>query len=99
MKAMRDAAAASILDAALEEYAACPWDPAALHDVTLAIGERHGLKLSKAQAPIRVAVTGRSVGLPLFESLHALGRDRTLERLRAARQRLSSPPPAPGRTP
>jgi glutamyl-tRNA synthetase len=31
-----------------------------------------------------VAVTGRSVGLPLFESLEVLGRDRTLARLRAA---------------
>jgi glutamyl-tRNA synthetase len=33
-------------------------------------------------------VTGRSVGLPLFESLEVLGRERTLERLRAARDRL-----------
>ena len=41
-------------------------------------------QLSKAQAPVRVATTGRSVGPPLFESLEALGRDRTLSRLRAA---------------
>jgi len=33
---------------------------------------------------VRVAVTGRSVGLPLFESLELLGRDRTLERVRRA---------------
>ena len=45
-------------------------------------------QLSKAQAPVRVATTGRSVGPPLFESLEALGRERTLERLRAARSRL-----------
>jgi glutamyl-tRNA synthetase len=45
-------------------------------------------QLSKAQGPIRVATTGRSVGPPLFESLEALGRDRTLARLRAARGRL-----------
>lgn len=45
-------------------------------------------QLSKAQGPVRVATTGRSVGPPLFESLQALGRDRTLERLRAARERL-----------
>ena len=45
-------------------------------------------QLSKAQGPIRVATTGRSVGPPLFESLEALGRDRTLARLRAARERL-----------
>jgi glutamyl-tRNA synthetase len=53
------------------------------------VGERHGLKLAKAQAPIRVAVTGRSVGPPLFESLAVLGRDRVLDRLRAARARLA----------
>jgi glutamyl-tRNA synthetase len=45
-------------------------------------------QLSKAQAPVRVAVTGRSVGPPLFESLEALGAARTLARLRAARERL-----------
>jgi glutamyl-tRNA synthetase len=78
----------AILDDALAEYADVDWEPAALHDLTLAIGERHGLKLGKAQAPIRVAVTGRTVGPPLFESLAVLGRDRTLARLRAARDRL-----------
>ena len=35
---------------------------------------------------MRVAVTGRSVGPPLFESLELLGRDETLRRLRAARE-------------
>jgi glutamyl-tRNA synthetase len=45
-------------------------------------------QLSKAQGPVRVATTGRSVGPPLFESLEALGRERTLARLRAARDRL-----------
>ncbi len=45
-------------------------------------------QLSKAQGPVRVATTGRSVGPPLFESLEALGRERTLSRLHAARARL-----------
>ena len=45
-------------------------------------------QLSKAQGPVRVAVTGRSVGPPLWESIAALGRDRTLQRLRATRDRL-----------
>ena len=57
------------------------WSAPALHEATLAVGEAHGLKLGKAQAPIRVAVTGRTVGPPLFESLTALGRERTLERV------------------
>src|SRR5947208_1519774 len=40
-----------VLDDALEQYAACEWSAAVLHEVTLAIGERHSLKLAKAQAP------------------------------------------------
>jgi len=49
---------------------------------------RYEVKLGKAQAPVRVAVTGRTVGPPLFESLEVLGRDETLVRLRAAADRL-----------
>lgn len=80
--------AAAIVDDAIAELATTPWQTDALHQATLAIGERHGLKLNKAQAPIRVAVTGRTVGPPLFESLRVLGRERTLERLKAARARI-----------
>jgi glutamyl-tRNA synthetase len=45
-------------------------------------------QLSKAQGPVRVATTGRSVGPPLFEALEALGRERTLDRLQEARAKL-----------
>ncbi len=34
------------------------------------------------------AVEGRHAGLPLFDSIHLLGRERALGRLRAARERL-----------
>jgi glutamyl-tRNA synthetase len=44
-----------------------------------------GLKPRKAFGPIRVAVTGSTVSPPLYESLELLGRDRSLGRLRAAR--------------
>ncbi|MEU3610415.1 glutamate--tRNA ligase, partial [Streptomyces sp. NPDC035033] len=54
------------------------------------VGEQHGLKLGKAQAPVRVAVTGRTIGLPLFESMELLGRDRVLARLDAAGERLAA---------
>jgi glutamyl-tRNA synthetase len=75
---------ADVLREAAAAFADCAWDAETLKDTTLAIGERHGVKLGKAQAPIRVAVTGRTVGLPLFESLEALGRERTLPRLERA---------------
>jgi glutamyl-tRNA synthetase len=45
-------------------------------------------QLSKAQGPVRVAISGRTVGPPLFESLAVLGPDRTLSRLRSTRSRL-----------
>ena len=44
-----------------------------------------GLKPRVAFGPVRVAVTGRTVSPPLFESIELLGRERTLARLRAAR--------------
>ncbi len=89
-KAMRLPAAA-LLDDVIHGYDEVVWDAGALHGLTREIAERRGLKLAKAQAPIRVAVTGRSVGPPLFESLVALGRDETRARLVRARQRVAEP--------
>ncbi|GGD17351.1 glutamate--tRNA ligase [Nocardioides daphniae] len=43
-----------------------------------------GLKPRKAFGPVRIAVSGRKVSPPLFESIELLGRDRTLARLRLA---------------
>jgi glutamyl-tRNA synthetase len=48
-----------------------------------------GLKPRVAFGPIRVAVSGRRVSPPLFESLELLGRERTLARLDAAIARIS----------
>ncbi|OBB74255.1 glutamate--tRNA ligase [Mycobacterium sp. 852014-52144_SCH5372336] len=49
-----------------------------------------GLKPRKAFGPIRVAATGASVSPPLFESLDLLGRERSLDRLRAGRERAAA---------
>jgi glutamyl-tRNA synthetase len=43
-----------------------------------------GLKPKVAFGAVRVAVTGRRVSPPLFESMELLGRDKSLDRLRAA---------------
>ncbi|HEX6343109.1 glutamate--tRNA ligase [Umezawaea sp.] len=40
-----------------------------------------GLKPKKAFAPVRVAVTGRTVSPPLYESMELLGEDRSIGRL------------------
>ncbi len=47
-----------------------------------------GLKPKLAFGPVRIAVTGRRVSPPLFESIELLGRERTLARIRALRAAL-----------
>lgn len=86
-KAMGDRAAA-VLDGTIRAFATVAWEAEVLKAALTEVGEANGLKLAKAQAPVRVAVTGRTFGPPLFESLEVLGRERTLERLDAARRRL-----------
>ena len=82
--------APAILRDAIAAYSdlAFNWNRDTIHAETEAIAEGVGRKLAKAQAPIRVAITGRRVGPPLFESLEVLGLERTLDRLRAALARL-----------
>jgi glutamyl-tRNA synthetase len=88
IKVMKDQAP-DILDAALTAFRALDdWTAETLKTTLEGIGLERGLKLGKTQAPVRVAVTGRSVGLPLFESIEVLGRDRTLARLAAARAQI-----------
>jgi glutamyl-tRNA synthetase len=47
-----------------------------------------GLKPRDAFSPLRVAITGRRVSPPLFESMEILGQDHSLARLRALRATL-----------
>ena len=49
----------------------------------------HDVKPGKLYQPIRVAITGTSVSPGIFESLAVLGKDRSLERIERAVQRLS----------
>ena len=82
-----DDIAHQVLASAIEAFETCDFESDALHQATLVLGESLGLKLRKAQAPIRVAVTGRQVGPPLFESLAILGRDEVRRRLEEALHR------------
>lgn len=89
-KAMGAAWAGEVLTAVTEVYEACSWGADELKARLEAVGEERGLKLGKVQAPVRVAVTGRTVGPPLFESLELLGRVEVLRRLRRALDRLAA---------
>ena len=81
--------AADVLRAMVDGLAAVEWNHESIKSVLDAFTESRGLKLGKTQAPIRVAITGRSVGPPLFESIEILGREATLRRLASALDRIA----------
>jgi glutamyl-tRNA synthetase len=62
-----------------------PFDADTIERALRSLAERMELKPREAFQPIRVAVTGSKVSPGLFESIELLGREKTLERLRAAR--------------
>jgi glutamyl-tRNA synthetase len=75
-----------VLRAAIESLEALDeWTAAAIQDaLNASLVDGLGLKPRKAFAPVRVAVTGRTVSPPLYESMELLGRDRSIGRLRSA---------------
>ncbi len=61
------------------------WSTAAIQEALQgALVDTMGLKPRVAFGPVRVAITGRRVSPPLFESMELLGRERSLSRLRSA---------------
>ncbi|MCW3098283.1 MAG: glutamyl-tRNA synthetase [Chthonomonadaceae bacterium] len=77
-----------LLEKEITAFDALPdWTAAALEAATRAITEEMGLKFAEVIHPTRVAATGRTVGPGLFETLWALGKDRTLKRLRTVLER------------
>lgn len=58
------------------------WRRDALHEALKALAAGMGVKLRDLVAPLFVALAGRPVGLPIFDSLAYLGRDLTRARLR-----------------
>lgn len=62
-----------------------PWETEAIKDRLDELAAAAALNRTKGFQPIRAAVTGSTVSPPLPESLELLGRERTVERLQAAR--------------
>jgi glutamyl-tRNA synthetase len=87
-KQLAGAEAAEVLDAA----SAALWEladwtaPAIEAALRTALVDGLGRKPRQAFGPVRVAVSGRTVSPPLYESLELLGKQRTLARLAAARR-------------
>jgi glutamyl-tRNA synthetase len=73
---------------ALEEVE--PFEPGPIETALAPLLDRFDLKPGRLYQPIRVAITGTSVSPGIFESLSVLGRERSLERIRAAAGRLAA---------
>lgn len=65
-----------------------PWSTQMIDEALRGVLADNELSARKGLQPIRVALTGSMVSPPLFESIEALGREATLERIAAARSLL-----------
>jgi glutamyl-tRNA synthetase len=84
-------AAIDTLDALGSVGSAGGWTAAELESgLRAAVVEGLGIKPKFAFGPLRVAISGRRISPPLFESMEILGRESTLVRLGALRDRLAA---------
>ena len=88
-KTMKADFAADVLAHMAAHVESCEWSHDGIKAGLDHFTDARELKLGKTQAPVRVAITGRTVGPPLFESIEILGREESLRRLRAASSRLA----------
>ncbi len=84
-KVMTKDGVSKVLDLVIERLATAEWDADALGQVVLGAGDELGVK---SQLPVRLAVTGRRSGIPLFEPMAEMDRAVVLARLSQARERL-----------
>ena len=70
-----------------------PWDAGRLEVELRELIERLELSANRVLQPTRVAITGSTVSPGIFESLAALGRERSLARIRRAGERLRAAGP------
>lgn len=85
-KAMGRDEVPAVLQATISALETCDWDAETLNATVRQVGDDLD---AKSQVPVRIAVTGRRVGPPLFEPMAFLDREVVLVRLRAALAELS----------
>jgi glutamyl-tRNA synthetase len=88
-KGLSDEQTLEILKQAETYLSTCePFEAASMEHAMRDLAEKSGVKLGAFFTPIRVAVTGKTVSPPLFGSIAALGREKTIERLKNAEEML-----------
>lgn len=79
------------LQAAYETLSALDdFSPEAQEEVMRALAKELGLKAGQLFGAVRVAVTGQRVSPPLFETMEIVGRETSLERIKAAAEMLDA---------
>ena len=73
------------------------WDVPAIEAAVRGAAEELGVQSKVVIHPLRVALTGKTIGPGLFELIDVLGRDRVLERLDRAIARTDQPPASSAR--
>jgi glutamyl-tRNA synthetase len=89
-KVMKDGALPLLSEALEALRGAETFEPAELEASLGRILAEHDVKPGKLYQPIRVAITGTSVSPGIFESLAVLGKERSVERIERAVQRLTT---------
>jgi glutamyl-tRNA synthetase len=90
-KHVRKPEAAALLTRFRDRLAATdPFDAATLEAMMQQFVAAEGIKIGQIIHPVRVAVTGKSIGLGLFDTLAILGRERVLWRIEGAMARIAS---------
>jgi len=71
----------NVLFVGSEAIKTCDWTHDVMEQTIRAAAEKAGLKARDVFMELRVAITGKTVGPPLLESIEILGKEETLARL------------------
>jgi glutamyl-tRNA synthetase len=83
-KVLTDDGRAFLAEAAARLDKLEPWTAAAVEETLRTLQTERELKPRTAFQPVRLAITGRLVSPPLFESMELLGKPRSLARMERA---------------
>ena len=88
-KRMTDASTLAALEASGKSITSLgPFDEASMETALRALAQESNLTTGQLFGALRVATTGKSAAPPLFQTMAALGRERTLKRISRAAEKL-----------